>query len=362
MTDELLRGTADAAVAWLPFLAVTASGLGLILLARWLLGLQAKRSGSYVGPLGQLTVAALIAAFVVAIILSLPIGDGARGQLLSLLGLLLTAAIALASTTFLGNAMAGLMLRTIGNFKPGDFVRVGDQFGRVSEQGLLHTEIQTEDSDLTTLPNLQLVTSPITVIRSSGTIITVSLSLGYDVPADKIEQCLITAAEDCGLESPFVQVTDLGDMAVTYKIAGTLKDVSKLISMRSKLRRSVMDHLHHSDIEIVSPNFMIQRPAKDGWRAMPDEMPAPQAAGQSKSDPEPEKQIFDKADEAEAAAKLAEELADIDRQIADLATQAKTASKEDRQSIDLAMKTAEAKQRHLEDALNKAEDRVRSAG
>ncbi|MGB8329288.1 MAG: hypothetical protein WCE62_04110 [Polyangiales bacterium] len=42
--------------------------------------------------------------------LQLPIGDAPRGQLLSLLGLLVTAAIALSSTTLLGNAMAGIML------------------------------------------------------------------------------------------------------------------------------------------------------------------------------------------------------------------------------------------------------------
>lgn len=93
------------------------------------------------------------------IIVSLPIGDVARGQLLSLLGILLTAMIALSSTTFIGNAMAGMMLRAVRSFRAGDFIRVEEHFGRVSERGLFHVEIQTEDRDLTTLPNLYLVTS-----------------------------------------------------------------------------------------------------------------------------------------------------------------------------------------------------------
>ena len=46
-----------------------------------------------------------------------------------------------------------------------------DHFGRVSERGLFHTEIQTQDRDLTMLPNLYLVTHPVTAIRSSGTIV-----------------------------------------------------------------------------------------------------------------------------------------------------------------------------------------------
>ena len=43
--------------------------------------------------------------------------------------------------------------------------------GRVSELGLLRTEIQTERRNLTTFPNLYLVTNPVTVVRSSGTFI-----------------------------------------------------------------------------------------------------------------------------------------------------------------------------------------------
>ena len=51
----------------------------------------------------------------------------------------------------------------------GDFISAGDQFGRVTERGLFHTEIQTETRDLTTVPNLFLVTHPVTTVRSSGT-------------------------------------------------------------------------------------------------------------------------------------------------------------------------------------------------
>ena len=42
-----------------------------------------------------------------------------------------TATVALSSTTFVANTMAGLMLRLVRNFRPGEFVRVGDHFGSV---------------------------------------------------------------------------------------------------------------------------------------------------------------------------------------------------------------------------------------
>ncbi len=64
---------------------------------------------------------------IVIILLALPVAEGTRTQLVTLVGLITTAAIALASTTFVANAMAGFMLRTERSFRPGDFVRVADK-------------------------------------------------------------------------------------------------------------------------------------------------------------------------------------------------------------------------------------------
>jgi len=130
----------------------------------------------------------LTAAGLLIVILVIPMGDTMRGQVLSLIGILLSAAIALSSTTVPGNAMAGVMMRGVRNFRMGDFIRAGEHFGRVSEQGLFHTEIQTEDRELTTIPNLHLVTHPVTTIRTSGTMISTSVSLGYDVSRLRIEE------------------------------------------------------------------------------------------------------------------------------------------------------------------------------
>ncbi|MHC4228069.1 MAG: mechanosensitive ion channel domain-containing protein, partial [Planctomycetota bacterium] len=141
---------------------------------------------------------------VVIIILGLPVGETNITGLLTLFGLLVTAVIALSSTTFVANAMAGLMLRSVRSFRPGDFVRVGEHFGRVSGRGLFHTEIQIEDRDLTTLPNLYLVSHPITVVRASGTIVSATVSLGYDNPHSVIEPLLVEAAKRAGLQEPFM--------------------------------------------------------------------------------------------------------------------------------------------------------------
>jgi len=259
----------------------------------------------------QVLMVALVSIFVITLILQLPIGDAPRGQLLSLLGILVAAAIALSSTTLLGNAMAGLMLRSLRNFRPGDFIIVEGIRGRVSELTLLRTEIQTERRDLTTLPNLYLVTNPVTVVRSSGTLISATVSLGYDIPREKVEKHLLEAAENAGLSDPFTFVLQLGDFSITYQVAGFLAEVKFLISAESKLRENMLDALHGAGIEIVSPTFMNQRQLSTSQVFVPATGCAMKAEPHAAEAPRPEERMFDKADLAETESKAEQELKDV---------------------------------------------------
>lgn len=239
-----------------------------------------------------------------AIVLTLPVDGEVRGQLLSFFGIVISAAVALSATTILGNALASVMLRAIRGFQMGDFIRVGEHFGRVSERGLFHTEIQNEHRELTTFPNLYLVTHPVTTVRSSGTIVSATVSLGYDVPRSRVEQLLLEAARAAGLEEPYVQVLELGDFSVTYRAAGLLTEVGHLLSTRSRLRAAMMDALHGAEIEIVSPTFMNQRPLAEDQRFIavpPEPSPADRTASDSGG---PEETVFDKADDAAQLDKL----------------------------------------------------------
>lgn len=261
----------------------------------------------------QLLMLGLTLAGVLVIIVSLPLSDATRSQLLSLLGVLLSAMIALASTTFVGNAMAGMMLRSLRHFRPGDFVRVGDHFGRVSDRGLFHVEIQTEDRDLTTLPNLYLVTNPVTVVHAEGTVVSATVSLGYDVSREVIQDLLVGAAERAGLADPFVHVTELGDFSVTYRIAGICKDVKRLLSVRSRLREMMLDELHAGGVEIVSPTFMNQRVLAKEDQFIP---PVAKSSPKKLVEPKPvESLVFDKADEAETVARIEEHIAAVEETI-----------------------------------------------
>lgn len=262
----------------------------------------------------QLIMLALILAGGLAVIIALPVSDTLRGQLLSLVGIVLSAAIALSSTTFIGNIMAGMMLRIIKSARPGDFVTVADISGRVTTIGLLHTEVQTEDRDLVTIPNLYLVTQPIKVVRATGTIVWAEVSLGYDIPRVKVSELLREAATSAGLSDAFVLVRDLGDFAVLYRVAGLLEEVTSLISARSRLREAMLDVLHGAGIEIVSPTFMNTRAISDKALFIPEPTrseKAPEAATA-------EEVAFDKADEAASVEEIRKAIEAVEAELATL--------------------------------------------
>jgi len=288
----------------LPMVATLVFGVLALTGARRLLD-RRYRNQSDRGMRVQLIMLLLSCLLLIVVVVVSPIADGQKGQVLSLLGIVLSAAIALSSTTFLGNAMAGLMLRSVRGFSIGDFISVGEHFGRVSERGLFHVEIQTEQRDLISISNLHLVTTPVKTIRSSGTIVWTEVSLGYDVPRSRINDALLAAAAKCELQDPYVHVMNLGDFSVVYRVSGLLADVKTLISTRARLRACVLDELHAAGVEIVSPSFMNTRAFEPKATFIPSRERAAE-------EPEPaglvEDLVFDKAEEAESLEQLRQRL------------------------------------------------------
>lgn len=279
----------------------------------------------------QMVLTFLSLFFIVAIMVTAPLEDGIRGNLISLFGIALTGVIALSSTTLASNAMAGLMLRAVRNFKRGDYIRCGDFLGRVTERGLFHTEIQNERSDLITLPNLHLATNAVTVIRPSGTFVSAKLSLGYDLQHDEIEKLLIEAAEHAGLVDSFVRIRQLGDFSVTYEISGRLGETKKFLGSKSALHRQVLDTLHRAGFEIVSPTFMNQRQIKGERTFIPDVEDDKPAI--TTRDSSPDTVVFDKANQVEQVEDLRLRLTALDKEIVDLTAQVKASEGEEAEKI-----------------------------
>lgn len=349
---ELLSQITSEALRFVPVLAVFAGvSIGLAFV-NWLLKRRWKDNPDAQFRF-QLIMLGLTFAAGLAVVVALPISDTLRGQLLSLIGILLSAAIALSSTTFIGNIMAGIMLKVIKSVRPGDFITVLDIVGRVTEMDLLHTEIQTEDRDLVTVPNLYVVTNPMKVVRTSGTIVSAEVSLGYDIQRKKVANLLTDAAMQADLKDCFVQVRSLGDFSVLYRVAGMLEDVKSLISARSRLREKMLDVLHEAGIEIVSPNFMNTRAITENTFFIPRST----GAGDDPDSVRQEDVAFDKAEEAASVEEIRKAIESLEAELTraeasdDEAVKARISSiSASKEALLLQLKTAEQERKAAESA------------
>lgn len=350
------QGAADLG-AYLPVLITMVAAAGILWLANWWLLRRRPDLGAEARLPRQLLMLGLAAAALLAILLLIPMSENTRGQILSLVGIVLTGVIALSSTSFIANIMAGLMLRVVRSFRPGDFIGIAEKFGRVTERGLFHTEIQTEDRDLTTFPNFYLATHPVTVVRSSGTIVSASLSLGYDIPRIRVEELLKTAAEEAGLHEPFVHITALNDFSIAYRIAGFLPDVKHLLTVRSDLRKRIIDVLHADGVEIVSPAFMNQRLLPEEKKIIPRPQSGRSAIPNAQAGQTPENLIFDKADKAEALEKLRDHFEALQQEIDALNKARKDAPEAELPGLKARIESREARKNQLAQLLEKAREK-----
>lgn len=286
----------DKLADWLPLLISTTLVVMCIAIIRWLLLTRQRELTAEQRLPRQLLVVVAVLIGVITVTLTLPVSDSSRNQVLALIGVLVSGVIAFSSTTIVANLMAGLVLRFNRPFRTGDFIRCNEYFGRVSEKGLLDTEIQTEQRDLIAIANSYLVNNPVSVIRSSGTLITANVSIGYDVHHSEVTSALEQAAISAGLEEGYAQVMALGDFSISYRISGLLTEVKSLVTARSKLHKAILDELHNNSIEILSPNYVAQRPTEPSQRFMAVKSSHKDAVEETEGH---EAVAFDKAEKAE---------------------------------------------------------------
>jgi len=259
----------------------------------------------------QLILFFLTLVTLVLLIVSVPLTEGTRNQILGLLGIVVSGVLALSSTSFVTNFMAAVMLRVTRPFKVGDFITVGEHFGKVSERGLFDTEIQTENRELIAIPNATFINQAVTVARSSGVIVSTNISLGYDLAYSRIEPLMLEAASAAGLSDPYVHITELGDYSINYRVCGLLADVEGILTARSELNRQLLRHLHSADIEIVSPSVTRHINQDESTRILPEKEFIEPRSRSAKA----EEIVFDKAREIE---QLEAEKQQLDAQIREL--------------------------------------------
>jgi small conductance mechanosensitive channel len=85
-------------------------------------------------------IALLVILGMFAFIFALPIYAKKQLKIVEFLAILLSAAIALSSTTVLGNLIAGIMNSSLKRFRNKDWIKVGDIRGKDTRKSFFHTK------------------------------------------------------------------------------------------------------------------------------------------------------------------------------------------------------------------------------
>ncbi|MFU9127003.1 mechanosensitive ion channel family protein [Klebsiella pneumoniae] len=193
-------------------------------------------------------------------------------------GLMLT----LGSTGVMTHAMSGLVLIYSRALRKGDWIRLADNEGQVSEIGVLATKILTRVNYIVTVPNAVVVSGKIINLSAEsadgGVNLTTSVTIGYDTPWRQVHALLELAARRTpGIDqqiAPVVRKLGLLDWYTSYELQVRLLPTTKLPDGRNALHSSIIDVFNEFGVQIMSPNFVMQPKAavvvlQEAWYAAP---------------------------------------------------------------------------------------------
>ncbi len=194
--------------------------------------------------------------------------------------------VSLGSAGLVNQVMSGLVVAYSRALKAGEFVRLGETLGTVSEVNMLSTKVITPKRETITVPNAVLVSSPITnfsrLADERGAIVGTKVTIGYDTPWRQVHAMLTLAAQRASLvrqePEPFVMQRALADFYPEYELIVHIDHPEQRAMALSELHAHIQDVFNEYGVQIMSPNF-VNQPDQKVWVAKGDWYAAPAAPG-----------------------------------------------------------------------------------
>ncbi|MBX3167653.1 MAG: mechanosensitive ion channel [Candidatus Eremiobacteraeota bacterium] len=202
----------------------------------------------------------------------LPLLPGAASPVFRGASFLVGVLLSLGSGQAMTNLISGLSLTYSNAFHIQDVVKIGEFTGVVMERTLLVTRIRNFKNEEITIPNQTVMRGNVVNYSSSaregGLLFHIGITLGYEVPAQRVVDVLLQAASQPGEEggwllqpAPFVLHERLEGSWVLYELNVAVNRPERMLDIYSALRRRILDCCHEAGIEMVTPNIYALREA-----------------------------------------------------------------------------------------------------
>ncbi len=175
--------------------------------------------------------------------------------------------LSLGSTSIIGNLVAGLVITYMRPFRIGDRIKMDDCVGNVIEKTALVTRVRTLKNEIITIPNSSVMSSKTLNYSVSaqeyGLILYISVTVGYDVPWEKVHELLLEVASRTDnllkKQKPFILQNSLDEFNVEYQLNVYTKEADKMSSIYSDLRKNVQEVFKEGGIDLTSPHYIVNK-------------------------------------------------------------------------------------------------------
>jgi small-conductance mechanosensitive channel len=202
---------------------------------------------------------AKVLVWLFALAMAYPYLPGAHTQAFQGLSVLAGLMISLGASNLVGQAASGLILTYGRVFRKGEYVRVADHEGTVTEMGMFATRIRTGLGEELTIANSKILDSTTKnysrVIKGAGFVLDTTVGVSYETPWRQVHAMLLIAAERTeGVladPKPVVFQTELTGFSPIYRL------VCQAIPSEPRPRALVLSQLH-ANVQDVFSEYGVQ--------------------------------------------------------------------------------------------------------
>ena len=207
-----------------------------------------------------------VAIWLFALAMAYPYLPGSQTEAFKGLSVILGIMVSIGASGLIGQIASGMILVFTRALMVGEYVRIQDCEGTVTELGLFVTRLRTGTAEEIALPNSLIINQ---VLRNfsrssngSGFIIETTVTIGYDAPWRQVHAMLQEAAKNIPAvrsePAPAVIQTALSDFYVEYRLVAHVAAESSLIRSKvlSELNAAIQDIFNRNGVQIMSPHYI----------------------------------------------------------------------------------------------------------
>jgi small-conductance mechanosensitive channel len=219
-----------------------------------------------------------------ALAMAYPYLPGAHTEAFKGLSVILGLMVSIGASGVIGQIASGVILVYTRALSVGEYVRIQECEGTVTELGLFVTRLRTGLGEEIALPNA-VVLGNVTrnfsrVTKGPGFVLDTTISIGYDTPWRQVHAMLFEATtpiKEIGSDpAPYVVQTALSDFYVVYRLVAYVEAANPSIRARvtSDLNASIQDVFNKYGVQIMSPAYFEDPPVpkvvpESKWFAAP---------------------------------------------------------------------------------------------